>query len=225
MSSLPRLLQPDTGGGARAGLGIGGWGSGPARRYTGTVEEARRLDVLLFHRRRALRPGGSGTVSWSGEGAEVAAVGWTATVDGIHLVYQVGPTDTMLRYPVGIDRTQCFYGGEGRPWFRCPNRTCGRRCRFLYQVGQHFVCAGCARLTYGTRRASRNPSALASIHNVGIFQDGQGIRRLHYRLVRARNPRRVAALRRRIAWLEALALADLAALNRLVGRIGAWSQP
>jgi hypothetical protein len=50
-----------------------------------------------------------------------------------------------------LTRTRCHYGGS-RPWFRCPNTGCGRRCGVLYRArDRRFACRRCHGLAYRTQ--------------------------------------------------------------------------
>ena len=56
----------------------------------------------------------------------------------------------------GVGRTQ-----RQRPWFRCPNPTCGRRCRTLHEKDGVFVCRLCCP-GYDYRCRHRNRSLPAA---------------------------------------------------------------
>lgn len=45
------------------------------------------------------------------------------------------------------------FGGTDQVFFICP--ACGDRRRYLYQVGNTFLCRGCARLNYRSQQESR----------------------------------------------------------------------
>lgn len=177
-----------------------GLGSGPTRRHSGTVDEATRLDVFELQKAGALRTGTTGTMTWGRSTAR-----FRATVDRITLEYRMQVSHVSVDVPIPIERQPCTFGGS-RPLFYCPE--CQRRCRYLYWRHAGFSCRVCADLTYASRRASRNPQALARLYGVGLFDDCEAIRRLRYRLCRASNPRRIAALRRRLDRLEALRASD-----------------
>ena len=208
-----------------------GWHRGPRR---ATVGERCSLDVLRFNRDGLLAGLGlSWVTSWR-RGDEVAASIGCARVSrpeglAIELRYTWTPRDGTpedLAYAVPIEQTPCTFGGA-RPWFRCPNTSCGRRCRFLYQHGGYYVCRICADLTYWTRQAHRNPSEEAQAAGVPYFGRQADERLLDwrrdpvlrtlYRLVRARNPRKVASLERRLERLQKLQNKDLAYFQRMAG--------
>jgi len=42
-----------------------------------------------------------------------------------------------------------------RPWFRCPNPSCNRRCRKLHERDGRFTCRLCSGLDYRCRHHSR----------------------------------------------------------------------
>lgn len=47
-----------------------------------------------------------------------------------------------------------------RPWFRCPNPSCGRRCRILVLHEDQFVCQQCSGADYTCRHRNRSRPAL-----------------------------------------------------------------
>ena len=194
---------------------MGGYGSGPIARYLGTVDESLSLDIARLHKAGALCPGSSGTWTWRFGYADSASINWMTSESSVTLRYGIKRTGEQLAYDVDLDRTPCNFGGS-RAWFLCVG--CDRRCRVLSLSRTYFICRECAGLTYTSRRASRNLSALATHHGVGLFQDRQILRRLRYRLARTRNPHKALALRRRIARLEMFTRADVAVLERLLCR-------
>lgn len=128
---------------------MGGWGSGWQWARRRTVNEARSIDALWYHRTGLL------TVQIRPYIAPVIRDGQSFEWRGTSLVaYQGG---TALISPLGhfilIDRTPCQFGGT-RPWFRCP--SCGRRSRFLYEMGSTYICRLCSRLTYASCQRTRD---------------------------------------------------------------------
>ncbi len=71
----------------------------------------------------------------------------------IDRVTSPGKPDEDLRYAIGVTWTPCHYGGE-RPWWICPNRSCGRRVATLYLGNRYFLCRHCLRLVYASSQAS-----------------------------------------------------------------------
>ncbi len=181
---------------------MGGWWSGPPRRWLGTVEGARSLDVLRFSRNGMIStPGGVWSWRWNDaeDGQETTSIG-IATVKlgdalALRLVYRHTPEEGS---PIDrddlvmIERTACRYGGT-RPWFRCP--ACERRSRFLYLSRGLFICRKCARLTYWTRRIHRHGGSES------VWIDAR-IERLQGCLARARSEGKRAHIEARLARLE-----------------------
>jgi hypothetical protein len=202
---------------------MGGLGSGRRLSSRPTVEGALRLDVLGWKRDGLLHPGKAWRSWWKNSiGEKLAEIECVAGSDSVRLRYQANgePAD----YLAPVERASCNYGGT-RPWLRCPNTRCRRRCRFLYASGWYFVCRICAGLTYASCQASRNPSKLARLYGVSALDalgewDRSLIAQLYRRLDRSSNPRKIEALRRRIKRLEALQGADMDYLTRLVSRLG-----
>ncbi|XVH33888.1 hypothetical protein ACNS7O_19025 (plasmid) [Haloferacaceae archaeon DSL9] len=121
-----------------------------------TVEQCRHLDVNWCNSEGVLKPGHSGTITWSSEHGEN---------NGISYIFRsLGENDVLeLRYSrynrylddeprnvtctIPIDYTECNFGGE-RPWFRCPQ--CHDRVGKLYSTprSDHYVCRDCGNLIY-----------------------------------------------------------------------------
>jgi hypothetical protein len=195
---------------------VGGWWSGPPKRWQGTVEQSRSIDVLRFHRKGMLAATGPWLWRWTRarDGTEVGSIGIAGGLRGDGAAVRVSYTQTVnggesIRrdYEVSIERTPCAYGGS-RPWFRCPN--CGRRSRFLYLTESLFACRLCARLTHWTRR----------IHRDGGYESGwieEQIDKLMTRMFRARSPKRRAHLQAR---LERLGERRDAIWGAMISRLG-----
>ncbi|MCI0342884.1 MAG: hypothetical protein L0216_17375 [Planctomycetales bacterium] len=171
---------------------MGGWGSGPPRRWTGLVGESYRLDILGVYRGGGLV--GDQVWEWKREKEVLARIG-TRPVRGsgrgcqtLGFAYVVDQEE--VSYAVTIEWTACGYGGA-RPWFRCPAQGCGRRCGLIYFSGRYFACRACSRLTYRCRRRHRDLGAeLASIRSAQA--------RIESRLAKARYRKRRAQLTARV---------------------------
>lgn len=196
---------------------MGGWWSGPPKRWRGTVEEARSLDVLRLSREGMLASSG-GLWSWrwtSGrDGRELASIGIATGGRGdgtsIRLFYTSTPdgeAPVNRDYEVAIERTPCTYGGS-RPWFRCSR--CNRRSRFLYLSGGTFVCRLCARLTYWTRRIHRDKG-----YESGWIE--KQIEKVMPRMFRARSEKKRNALRARLERLGGRRNSIWAAIGKQFG--------
>ncbi len=181
---------------------MGGYGSGPKGRGRATVEATRSLDILRFKREGMLA---SGAWLWrwtrAEDGSVIASVNVATAVEAdrteIFLSYsatQEGSTSGSMSYSVGVERTTCYYGGT-RPWFRCPNASCGRRSRFLYQRGRFFLCRLCANLTYSSRQIHRDEMGESN-----WMEDRRN--KLYARMDRARSAHKRARLEAMIAALD-----------------------
>lgn len=134
---------------------------------TRTVERSRELDINWCNREQILKPGASGTLSWTRDrdGEEISSIGYTylydEKTDSEALVLRYTVTHEYLdreprelAYPVEIDRTPCNFGGT-RPWFRCP--TCTDRVAKLYRVPRYdkYICRDCGNLRYKSQTYRR----------------------------------------------------------------------
>jgi hypothetical protein len=144
------------------------------------------------------------------------------------LRYRVTPPGEDLAYRVDVERTACNYGKD-RPWFRCPNTRCARRCRYLYSTGRYYLCRQCANLAYRKQQAHRNPTDEARAAGVSLWDEDErwmdwrkdGIRRLRYRLARTRpGSKRHRSLSRRLERLYGLQEAEYAQAVRILGPAG-----
>lgn len=137
---------------------MGGYGSGRTS-YRGVLDSCRRLDVNRWHGENMFVGCQSGTRAWFDEdGEQVASIGYTSSADHVELFYTVAPgTEDAheLRYRVWVVWTPCTFGGE-RPWFGCPNGSCGRRVGKLYLCGEYFVCRHCTCRGYESQRENRS---------------------------------------------------------------------
>lgn len=197
---------------------MGGMGSGrSSRRWRGTVESVRRLDVLQLTRvpqfRAALRAGQaglSGRLVYRRERVRGLRGRWTVAEEAIRflLVHNKSWQGSVLGlaldltypdgtgYRVGLESQPCPYGHE-RWWFNCGE--CGRRCRLLHWGGRFYVCRLCAGLTYESRRRHRDWEYEG--HEAGA----ERMAWLENRIRRARSPRAIERLQRRLQRVAALA--------------------
>ena len=134
---------------------MGGIGSG--RRWNfgahDTTDDYRSIDVRWLKRRGMLRPGASGSLTWSRRGEVVGSIQIQAEPERVRLKYRHksgGDEWQDQSYPVYLDTTPCHLGGA-RQWFLCPARGCGRRVAVLYG-GTIFACRHCYQLAYPSQR-------------------------------------------------------------------------
>lgn len=141
---------------------MGGFGSG---RYGGKrcTEDLPALDVRRIQRAGLLTPGQSYNWQWSRNTEVIATIGIQAKSDSVVLDYRSrsparssGEWETMT-YPVRLDWTPCYLGGE-RVWWRCPAAGCGRRVAVLFG-GRIFACRHCHHLAYLCQRETDDDRA------------------------------------------------------------------
>ncbi|MGA2939202.1 MAG: hypothetical protein ABSF52_19185 [Syntrophobacteraceae bacterium] len=129
------------------GIGSGMWSR---RDKKTTIEECRRLEVLILHRKNALNFGCSGTITWKRNDRPWGEIRIEVETTSLDLVYHYtgygGSQDVKERVPLAW--TSCNYGGE-RPWFLCPG--CGRRVGVLFLGGSYFPCRHCYHLSYSSQ--------------------------------------------------------------------------
>ena len=138
---------------------MGGMGSGTWFRWDSktTAESQHRVDIRYLRQKGLLRPGYSGSLSWS-RGNEVTGSIRINVVEGfLKLNYRIsahGGNWEDVSQSIPIDWTPCNYGGK-RPWFICPLRGCRRRVAVLYGAGKYFGCRHCYDLVYASQREER----------------------------------------------------------------------
>jgi len=141
---------------------MGGMSSGRRWQYgADTTDNYRTIDVRWLKRRGMLRPGTSGSLTWSRHGEVVASINIEAKPGHVLLSYRhrSGGDDWQDEsYPVYLDATPCHLGGE-RQWFRCPAHGCGRRVAILYGGGI-FACRHCYQLAYPSQREAFHDRAI-----------------------------------------------------------------
>lgn len=133
---------------------MGGAGSGRHFQFgADTTDDYRSIDVRWLKRRRMLRPGASGSLTWSRQGEVVGSIQIQTESGRVILKYRHKSGGDEWRnesYPVFLDATLCHLGGE-RQWFLCPARGCDRRVAVLYG-GAIFACRHCHQLAYPSQR-------------------------------------------------------------------------
>jgi hypothetical protein len=134
---------------------VGGIGSGRYRRFgaKAAADDCLALDVRRCARAGGLKPGFSGTCTWSPDGDAGESVRMQTEHDRVILScrHRGGGDEWQGEgYPVTIARTPCHFGSS-RPWFICPALGCGRRVAILYS-GAIFACRHCYRLAYISSR-------------------------------------------------------------------------
>lgn len=133
---------------------MGGPGSGFYIRWStkSTTESQHQLDVRYLKQHGCLRPGTTGTLSWSSRGERTGSIGYRMYADHMVLDYRRrsrGGDWEDIQQVVHFDQTTCHYGGH-RTWLLCPR--CGKRVAVLYGAGKYFWCRHCHDLTYSSQQ-------------------------------------------------------------------------
>lgn len=106
-----------------------------------TTDALLQLDIAKVRQIVDFDRPATGSLRWG-----KASVGYTVRPgSGLYVSYKVNGAQ-VPEYLIPVVYTTPNYGGQ-RPWFRCPNRNCGRRVRILYCSG-YFLCRQCQNLTY-----------------------------------------------------------------------------
>jgi hypothetical protein len=139
-----------------------------------TTEECLRLDLRQLTWFGAVQPGARrrGMIHWpAGAHRDADATiefladmtnpaGWLRLTYVQHLAGEVTPI-TQVEIYIALTRTAVHFGGSGRLWFVCPQRTedepCGRRAQSLYlplSAGPaSFACIHCHGLAYSSTQS------------------------------------------------------------------------
>ena len=127
----------------------------------GVCENHRKLDTTTLARNGLLS--GSGTLTWSSDGSQVAVSGYG---NGLRLTFAVD--DEAIVERIKISKTRPHLGGE-RCWFLCPG--CDRRITALYQV-KYFRCRHCHDLRYQSQRETPRFRAISRIQRLRMKLGG-----------------------------------------------------
>lgn len=129
---------------------MGGRGSGRQSSWGLLVDKCsdyHSVDLAWLRRRACLRPGYSGSLTWSRCGTKTGSIGYRVETNGLRLIYRTrsyGGEWVDIDEVIPFVETDTNFGGR-RQWFLCP--TCRRRCRIIYG-GSRFRCRRCYRLKY-----------------------------------------------------------------------------
>lgn len=129
---------------------MGGRGSGRTGglgMLTDKCHEYHSVDIDWLRRKRCLRPGCAGKLTWSRGGTRTGNIDYRIETTGLRLIYKTrshGGAWRDVNELVPFVQTPTNFGG-GRQWFKC--LSCGARCRILYGGG-YFRCRRCHRLKY-----------------------------------------------------------------------------
>ncbi|WP_139249395.1 hypothetical protein [Malonomonas rubra] len=120
------------------------------------AESQHRIDIRWLKKNNYLRPGISGTLSWSRGDEQTGWIRYTMEHDRMNLRYRYrrsGEEWQDIEQSVYFDHTPCNYGGS-RKWFLCPH--CHKRIAVIYGAGKYFLCRHCYDLTYSSQQ--ENPA-------------------------------------------------------------------
>jgi hypothetical protein len=101
---------------------------------------------------------------WSLGGETLASISVRSGPTQVVLMYRVqqpGGEWLSVEEPTQIARTPC-----NRPWFVCPEPSCGRRTAILFITERNFRCRRCCKLSYGSQRESRADRGLRRVQNI-----------------------------------------------------------
>ena len=138
---------------------MGGLGSGEWFRYgskKSTTDSQHDIDIRWMKKNNRLRPGTTGSLSWSRRGKETGSVGYRMEENRMTLHYRYRPPGGELEQveqTIPFDRTPCNYGGH-RTWFLCP--YCMKRVAVLYGAGKYFLCRHCYDLGYASQHEDKS---------------------------------------------------------------------
>jgi hypothetical protein len=135
------------------GLGSGGWFRYGSKKST--TDSQHQIDIRWMKKSNMLRPGTTGSLSWSRHGKETGSVGYRMEENQMTLHYKHrlhGGEWKQVEQTIPFDRTPCNYGGC-RTWFRCPH--CMKRVAVLYGAGKYFLCRCCHDLVYASQQEDR----------------------------------------------------------------------
>lgn len=156
---------------------MGGYGSGPQDNKCST-SAAKRIDIRYMRRQGLLRHGRVSLLHWKRGGEAAGHIRYTVYADALGLDYKVsanGGEWRPIRYSVQLEAIPCRYGGERR-YFRCPDKTCNRRCEVLYLTQLYFLCRRCSRHLYPSQKGDKLDKLRWAREQIGerIFEDWDG---------------------------------------------------
>ena len=145
---------------------MGGCGSGRHGGLSaGKCHEHHSVDLAWLRRKGYLRPGYSGSVTWSRFGQKIGFIDYRVETDGLRLIYRTrrhGGAWQGVNELIPFSATRTNFGGF-RKWFLCP--SCDRRCRILYG-GARFRCRRCYRLKYESQYEPVFGRAASRVHKL-----------------------------------------------------------
>ena len=149
---------------------MGGFGSG--RRYGSgkiTTDSMLALDVRRLQREGLLAPGQSLDWRWQFASGKEANIHIRTELGRLILSYRYcldGGAWQLVEDTVYLEWTGLHFGG-GRPWFRCPKQSCGRRVAKLFGA-ECFACRHCQRLAYACQRENLEERATRQAEKIRV---------------------------------------------------------
>lgn len=166
------------------------------------LDSAHSIDLTNLRKWGALRQGWrSGTIRWTRDGEERGIVCYETEIasEDQPNVLRLRYTSTNrhgepheMDYQVPLISIPCRYGGQ-KWFFYCPNASCSRCCRILYQSGQYFVCRKCTGLWYDSQTYVENRyRPMQNLFDAGKLKET--LKRHYYRGLPTRKHRRYLKL-------------------------------
>ena len=157
---------------------MGGRRSGTWCRWStqSTCEEVKRVDIRYMRKQNLLKPGYSGSLSWTRGNESAGDIRYRVEQSRLILNYrfrEYGGDWQPVKESVWFDRTPCNYGGE-RLWFLCPR--CSKRVAVLYGADVRFLCRYCYNIRYSSQMKGKLDQLIDQKHKLGnrIFEDYDG---------------------------------------------------
>lgn len=139
-----------------------------------TTESQLSVDIRWMRRQGYLRPGTSGSLTWSRGGEKTGSIVYRTEQDRLILSYRHKPHGGewgQIEERILLDATPCNYGGS-RPWFLCPH--CSRRVAVLYGAGKRFLCRHCYGLAYTSQQESIADRMMRKARRIRARLGGEG---------------------------------------------------
>ena len=175
------------------------------------LDSAHSIDLTSLRKWGALIQGWrSGAIRWTGRyGEERGKVCYDTKIayEGQPNILRLRYTSTSrhgesheMDYQVPLLSIPCRYGG--RKWFfQCPNASCNRRCRIMYESGSYFVCRKCTGLWYDSQTYITNLyRPMQNLFDADKLE--QTLKRHYYRGLPTRKYRRYLKLTRGMDWRQ-----------------------
>ena len=120
-----------------------------------TTENQLFINIYLLRKKGCLRPGLTGSLTWSRGDSRIGYISYTAEEDRMILNYTYKSQGCDFEYieqTVDFEQTVCNYGGQ-RTWFLCSN--CQARVAVIYCSSKYFLCRRCQNLAYRCQQQTK----------------------------------------------------------------------